>query len=279
MKKIKTPVNLLIALVLLLGLSASAFADGASAPEDVTTDTSACARGLAAIRAVGVDSWFVLPKEESYLSEWKTLYARKAFKAPCLAVEAAPKLLTGRPNPPYLYEGVEVTVVAEENDMSCMIYRGNNNKQYVGWIRSIRLLDDFPGKLYTVGSEPSSSPTYRDGITVSWGELRDFFQGHWADSTLLSEKVSGCIGFTLEYQLIAENTKNWDSILGPRKIYVRSDGNWIEVGQFPYPEFGAVKVQVWLDEPMDIDAVRTMAQCSKPDIFYYRQTVTDIAVS
>ena len=60
-------------------------------------------------------------------------------------------------------------------------------------------------------------------------------------------------------------------------FYVKSGDTWTEVGEFPYPDFGAVKVQVWLDEPMDIDAVGTIAQCSQPNIFWFRQTVTDFA--
>ena len=51
------------------------------------------------------------------------------------------------------------------------------------------------------------------------------------------------------------------------------------MGEFPYPAFGAVKVQVWLDKPMDIDAVGTIAQCKQPDIFWFRQSVTDFVSS
>ena len=47
--------------------------------------------------------------------------------------------------------------------------------------------------------------------------------------------------------------------------------------EFPYPDFGAVRVQVWLPQPMDIDAVGTIAQCRQPDIFWFRQTLKDIA--
>ena len=95
--------------------------------------------------------------------------------------------------------------------------------------------------------------------------------------TVLSEEVKDCIGFTLDYQIIAENTDVWQNILGPRKVYVKTGGEWVEVGEFPYPDFGAVKVQVWLDHPMDIDAVGTIAQCRLPNTFWFRQVVTDFA--
>ena len=260
----KKTLSLLLCLVLLLGVPAAGFAD-----------SDAAGRGRAAIEATGYADIIVLPKEESYLTEWKTLYARKAFKAPCLRVERVSALRTGRDVMPYIYEGVEATVVAEENDMSCMLYRGSDNKLYVGWIQSIRLLEDFPGEQYTVGTEPAEY-SLRDDITVSWSK-RSWLTTQ-QNYSVLSEAVPNCLGFTLEYQIIDTRTNNWDSILGPRKIYVKSGDVWTEVGEFAYSDFGAVKVQVWLPEPMDIDAVGTIAQCGKPDIFWFRQTATDFAV-
>ena len=96
--------------------------------------------------------------------------------------------------------------------------------------------------------------------------------GAFVMGSILSETVENCCGFTLEYQVIAENTQYWNTILGPRKVYVKSDGVWKEVGEFPYSEFGAVKMQVWLEEPMDIEAIGTIAQCRLPDQFNFRQT-------
>ena len=241
-----------------------------------SADSDAAERGRAAIEATGWGDVLVLPQEESYLSEWKTLYARKAFKAPCLRVERISALHTGRQVMPYLYEGVEATVVAEENDMSCILYRGNDNQLYAGWIQSIRLLEEFPGEQYTVGTKPTEELTFRDDISVSWSK-RSWLTTQ-QNYSVLSEAIPECLGFTLEYQIIDDRKASWESILGPRKIYVRSGDNWKEVGEFAYPDFGAVKIQVWLPEPMDIDAVGTIAQCRQPDSFYFRQTATDFAV-
>lgn len=130
-------------------VSAFAEEDNAAAADPAAEETAqreAAERGLAAIQETRFPEYLVLPKEESYLKEWKTGYARKAFKAPCLRVERISQLKTGRQVMPYIYEGVEATVVAEENNMSCMIYRGNDNQLYAGWIQSIRLLDEFPGQ-------------------------------------------------------------------------------------------------------------------------------------
>lgn len=260
-------------------VSAFAEEDNAAAADPAAEETAqreAVERGLAAIQETRFPEYLVLPKEESYLKEWKTGYARKAFKAPCLRVERISQLKTGRQVMPYIYEGVEATVVAEENNMSCMIYRGNDNQLYAGWIQSIRLLDEFPGNIYTVGKEPDGEYTTRKDITVDWSKKS------WLTTqqnySALSEEVKNCRGFTLEYQIIAENTSNWNSILGDRIIYVKSGDEWTEVGSFAYPDFGAVKIHVYLDKPMDIDAVGTIADCTQPNIFRFRQTAYDFLV-
>ena len=83
--KRKQLVALLICLLLVSSLPAAAFADGQSAAE----------RGLEAIMATGRGDRIVLPKEESYLEEWKTLYCRKAWYAPSLWVESISQLRSG----------------------------------------------------------------------------------------------------------------------------------------------------------------------------------------
>lgn len=261
--------------------SGIAYAEGenAVAADPVAEEASqheAAERGLAAIRETRFPELLVLPKEESYLQEWKIGYARKAFKAPCLRVERISQLRTGRQVMPYIYEGVEATVVAEENNMSCMIYRGNDNRLYAGWIQSIRLLDEFPGNEYTVGKEPGGEYTVLKNITVDWSK-RSWLTTQ-QNYSVLSEEVKNCRGFTLEYQIIAENTSNWASILGDRTIYVKSGDEWIEVGSFAYPDFGAVKIHVYLDKPTDINAVGTIADCTQPNIFRFRQTAYDFLV-
>ena len=261
--------------------SGIAYAEGENAvaadpAAEEASQHEAAERGLAAIRETRFPELLVLPKEESYLQEWKIGYARKAFKAPCLRVERISQLRTGRQVMPYIYEGVEATVVAEENNMSCMIYRGNDNRLYAGWIQSIRLLDEFPGNEYTVGKEPGGEYTVLKNITVDWSK-RSWLTTQ-QNYSVLSEEVKNCRGFTLEYQIIAENTSNWASILGDRTIYVKSGDEWIEVGSFAYPDFGAVKIHVYLDKPMDINAVGTIAECTQPNIFRFRQTAYDFLV-
>ena len=281
MKRKLCMLMMLFCLLMTAVFSGTACAEGDNA---VTSDPAAeeaaqheaAERGLAAIRETRFPELLVLPKEESYLQEWKIGYARKAFKAPCLRVERISQLRTGRQVMPYIYEGVEATVVAEENNMSCMIYRGNDNRLYAGWIQSIRLLDEFPGNEYTVGKEPGGEYTVLKNITVDWSK-RSWLTTQ-QNYSVLSEEVKNCRGFTLEYQIIAENTSNWASILGDRTIYVKSGDEWIEVGSFAYPDFGAVKIHVYLDKPTDINAVGTIADCTQPNIFRFRQTAYDFLV-
>ena len=191
--------------------------------------------------------------------------------------ESVPDMLDSDfPNMPYLYEGTEVTVVAEQGEMSCFLYRGSNNKHYCGWIKSIRLLEEFPGRTIISGDKKADVQPIEEDPEISWGELG--FQKFWHPYSRLSETVHGCIGFTLEYQLIKENTRDLD-IYCPREIWVNTGTKWVQVGCFEYPEKGAVKVQVWLEEPMDIIAIGTIAQCPDPDIFLTRQTAYDFCVS
>ena len=60
---------------------------------------------------------------------------------------------------------------------------------------------------------------------------------------------------------------------------MRSGDEWTAVGSFPYPELGAVRVQVWLPEPMDISAIATIADCHAPNMFEFRQTARDFVLT
>lgn len=265
--KRKHLVALLICLLLVSSLPAAAFADGQSAAE----------RGLEAIMATGRGDRIVLPKEESYLEEWKTLYCRPAWYAPSLYVESLPQLQSGVPTQPNLFEGTEVSVVAEENDMSCILYRNVEYKRCVGWIKSIRLLEDFPGEQYQIGEKPDGEFDTRPAVELRWSG--EYFPGAQQPYTVLEETLTGCVGFEFEYQLTAENTTLKEIIFGPRTVYVRSGDEWTAVGSFPYPELGAVRVQVWLPEPMDISAIATIADCHAPNMFEFRQTARDFVLT
>ena len=262
MKELKKTLILLLLLCLLLP-AASAFADGESAAQ----------RGLAMLRTTNNWTCITLPQEESWLAEWKTLYARKAWYAPSLFVETVPQVKSGISPQGFLFEGTEVTVVAEENDMSCIVYRDNMYKLYTGWIQSIRLLEDFPGPLYNIGAEREGDFTVRHETQMDWSGI--YLPGTEQQYTVLDEKLENCVGFTFEYQLIAENTSLKNYVMGPRTLWVSDGKDWTPLGEFPYDENGTVHVRVWLPEPMDVAAIATYAHCHAPNLFDFRQTAAD----
>ena len=240
-------------------------------------EESAAQRGLEKIKTAYNWDCIVLPQEDSWLDEWKTLYARKAWYAPNLFVESVPMLKSGVPTQPFLFEGTEVTVLAEENEMSCILYRHPDNRVYTGWIQSIRLLEDFPGPLYNLG-------TPREGET----ETLTFVQNEWSPGylpgteqhyTVLRETVKDCVGFELEYQLIAENTSNKWMVFGPRTVWVSDGENWTALGCFDYFENGTVRVSVRIPEPTDIAAIATVAHCHAPNMFDFRQWAEDFLIA
>ena len=239
-------------------------------------EPSAAERGLEKIQTARNWQNIVLPQEESYLDEWKTLYPRAAFHAPNLAVMSAPELSSGRPNAPYVFEGTTVTVVAEENDMSCMLYRVPGYKLYVGWIQSIRLLEDFPGEESVVGQEPAGELSLAPEPELRWSDWG--FPGSQQRFTVLEEPVRGCVGFTYEYQLIDENDVRPEALFGERTIHVYDGQAWRAVGTFAYSALGTVRVQVWLEEPMDVCAIGCTADCSGAELFEFRQTAQDFLI-
>ncbi len=249
-------------LLLCVSLRSPALAAGETAAE----------RGLEKIKTARNWDCIVLPREESYLEDWKTLYTRQAWYAPSLFVETMPEIGSGIPPQPSVFEGTEVTVVAEENGMSCILYSTPDYRRYTGWIKSIRLLDEFPGEEITLGAAPDSCEPVPD-VENAWSY--GYLPGTEQPYTVLAEPVKDCVGFTLEYQLIAENTANKNLVWGPRSVWVSDGEKWSNAGVYDYPQNGVVRVQIWLPEMMDVSAVATVAHCDMPNLFDFRQLAQD----
>ncbi|MBQ7601290.1 MAG: hypothetical protein IJU49_03900, partial [Lachnospiraceae bacterium] len=249
------------------------------------------------IRATGDDQYIQLPSEGSILSEFKTMYvdqlpydwctatriedpveaeANQKACGPSVPVERVPEARSGRLQMPWAYSGSKVTVLAEENEMSCIVYLSSENEERAGWVQSRFLVDTFPGRSLSVGNSDYANTRTVNGITLQWS--RKGFLDSQQNYSVLSETVENCVGFTLEYQLIAENTLSWNSIYGPRTIYVNNGSEWIRVGSFDYPESGTAVVTVSLDEPTDITAIGTIAEVGLPNTFFFRQNATDFQV-
>ena len=249
-----------------------------------------------AIFATGDDKYIQLPDDGSYLNTFKTRYivhldydwwVFKIFKdvddaleqqracGPCVPVERYPRTDGGH-TMPWAYEGTEVTVLAEQNDMSLILYLSSENKQRCGWVQNRFLVDSFPSRQVTIGEPKFTDVSTVRGIGMSWSKKG--FLTTQQNYSVLSETVENCVGFTLDYQLIAENTDKWSSIFGPRSIYVNDGSDWIKVGTFDYPTQGTVKVTVNLEKPIDIVAIGTIAEVGLPNTFFFRQYATEYQV-
>ena len=250
-----------------------------------------------AIRATKDDRYVDLPDDDSYLSEFKTRYIahfdydsqvfdifkdrEEALKnqricGPSVPVERVVNWRLGRLKMPWAYEGTKVTVLAEKDDMSFILYLSNDNRQRAGWVQTRFLTDEFPGALLTVGEATYTNTDTIEDVGMTWSKKG--FLDSQQNYSVLKETVENCVGFTLDYQLIAENTWMFDCVFGPRTVYVNDGTEWIRVGSFDYPTQGTVKVTVNLEEPTDIVAIGTIAEVGLPNTFLFRQYATDFQV-
>ena len=272
-------------LALLLSLPVFAFADDGT--------SAAAQKGLEAIQATGDQKYIQLPKDDSYLEEFRTCYVDFSdvliptgynqvvpMGGPSAPVECRPDMNGGR-RMPYAFQGSEVTVVAEQKagkkTMCCILYRAVTNKIRAGWIWDLYLGDEYPGRTLMIGEENTAATGSVKEVPISWsskGFLRS--QQHYS---ILDEPVKNCVGFTLEYQLTAENTDKSFSVLGPRTVYVNNGEEWIRAGVFEYPKLGTVRVRVNLEKPTDIEAIGTIADCPLPNTFSFRQFASDYATA
>ncbi len=222
------------------------------------------------IIATGDDKKIVLPKSGSYYSSYRTMYINTSGGHSVYAYKQ-PKNDKSQIMP-YAYHGIRVTVLAEENGYSCVLYHSDANELRAAWIVSEYLSWSFPGRTATIG-RGSSGFSYGDA-EVQWS--RDFFVGSRQKYTLLKSPVANCIGFTLDYQLTARNGAETQQCTGPRSVYVNDGTGWTWVGDFDYDSFGPVHVVVQLSTPMTLAAVATVASCARPDTFSFRQFVLDV---
>ncbi|MBR0160989.1 MAG: hypothetical protein IJQ02_06910 [Oscillospiraceae bacterium] len=227
--------------------------------------------GLRAVEATGDAHYLVLPEDEEYLDPFQQRYVR-ALIGPCAPVERVPWRRSGRLPMPFAYDGVRATVVAKHDEMSLILYLSNSNRLRAGWIRTVFLTDEYPGTFLTIGEEKTGDDVIPE-VPISWS--RRSFLTSAQNYSILEEPVENCVSFTLDYQLISENTEIHSKVLGPRTVYVNSGTEWIEIGTFDYPELGPVLVQVNLPEPMTVAAIGTIADCEEPNVFYFRQYAID----
>ena len=89
------------------------------------------------ILAIGEN--LVYPQAKSYLSEYETMYV-KSEKGHSIYVYYAPKATESNRRSFFAYEGDEVTVLARENGLSCILFPDANGNTHVGWVNSQHLV-------------------------------------------------------------------------------------------------------------------------------------------
>lgn len=244
------------ALALIAALSGPAFAEGP---------------GAADIAATGDDRIIAMPREDSYLPSYEIRYVDVGLKHSDYA-HTQPGLVKDEVYMPFVYHGERVTVLAEQNGYSCILYRTDLGERHAAWVRSGSLSADFPGRTESIGSSGGRVVVEDADVSIS----KDRFAQSGRKYTVLAEPVDNCVGFTLDYQLLGRGGMPYSAVLGPRTVYVRDGEEWIEVGQFEYSERGSVHVEIGWDEPITLTAVATAASCWQPYAFEYRQFLLDV---
>lgn len=79
------------------------------------------------------------PKKNAYLSEYETMYV-KSEKGHSIYVYFSPKAIESNRRSYFAYEGDQVTVLARENGLSCILFPDSYGKIHVGWVNSQHLV-------------------------------------------------------------------------------------------------------------------------------------------
>ena len=223
------------------------------------------------IIATGDNRVIKVPDANSYFSSYQSMYV-DASKGHSVYVYKWPNSQSGKM--PVAYHGIKVTLLAEQEGFTCVLYHTDENTLRAGWVSSANLTWYYPGRTEYLGRSTGSNGTYYGNAEASWS--RDYFVGTRQKYTNLQKTYYNCNQFTLDYQVTARNGADTQACLGPRTVYVNDGSGWVAVGTFSYNDLGPVNVVITLDQPMTIMAVATSASCSKPDTFSFRQSVLDI---
>jgi len=269
-------------LILTVSLPISAFADDSikntikSQEGSMATETAQEGPNVKDIVATGDSKTIELPKTENYFSDYQVMYVNAGEDVYVFA-HKHPYKVENEARMPHVYHGARVVVLAEQSGYSCVLYYSDENVLHAAWIVTDYLDWEFPGQTDGIGSWERWQDTLVFGYSdpeVKWS--KEWFVGSKQNFTILEEPVENCIGFTLDYQVIARNGATTNEVLGPRTVYVNDGEGWIEVGQFDYSALGPVHVLVSLDEVTTVKAVATVASCTKPDTFNFRQSLLTV---
>ncbi len=286
-KQITKAVLLVLVCVMLFSICGTAFADAGinntiigqpaggtagNAPTDWAEE--AHQNGLNLIRATGDADKITLPNKDKYLESPVAMYVN-ADKKNSIVTYLVPWSNQSKIGP-YGYHGARVYVIAEQDGYDCIIFRDHKNGFHTAWAHASELSGYYPGTEWTVGTPCFSTASYLSDAPIRWSQ--DRFVNSNQKYTICDGTLQNCVQFTLDYQVIGRNGAKTNEVVGNRTIYVNDGSGWIAVGQFPYPDIDSVHVVVNLEKPMNLVAVATIADCSQPDTFLFRQSLLDVAM-
>lgn len=273
-KSILALLSALLIFALLFSLPVAAFADASA--ETTLTGTP----GPEDIYAAG--NRIIMPKSRSYLPNYELKYVNSGGKN-AVYVYLSPEEPPVDPDTGEAkenksihnaYHGSRVTVLAEQNGFDCVLYYTSGNVLCAGWIYKGELTDEFPGTVLTVGSDRGDKNT-KDPVDIPVAWAVDEIDGSMRKCSELAEPAEKVVQFTLDYDIYSRFTRRTENVYGPRTIYVNNGSEWVEVGSFDCEQLTPYHITVFLDEPMTITAVATVADCPVTN-FTYRQMVLNI---
>lgn len=172
------------------------------------------------------------------------------------------------------YHGSRVYAVAEHEDMYCVLYFTKDYEFMAGWVKAEHLTTSYPGMHYSNSKTDHSGSYYVGDMMMSWS--RDNFIGKTVKYSVLDTTIYDCVGFTLDYQLVAFNGAEADNAYGDRDIYVNDGTGWIYIGSFELSEFKPCHIELSFEEPMTITAIAVIPDCADQINPLYRQSILDV---
>ena len=275
-------ISLIMLFVISFGLIPQAAADVSINNGMIGQDNSAATPALPSwqtgrelIMATGDGYRIELPLVSSYLPSPMVMYVESsgkhsnyAFSVPYRDMK---KVLD------YPYHGSKVLVLAKQNGFACILYHNSLNEKHAAWVDVGGLSGYYPGITASTGTPCVSYAYSVEDPEVHWSS--DNFVGSRRQYTILNQPIYNCVQFTLDYQIIGRNGAQMNDIYGLRMVYVNEGSGWLDVGTFDYSEQDAMHIIVYLPRPMNLRAVATIASCSKPDTFLFRQSMVDVLTS
>ena len=226
------------------------------------------------IEAAKNASSVVQPNISSYLPQRDTLYVDNLSGRLAVNVYKRPDA-TDASKIGTAYHGSRVTVLAEQDALSFILYYSQKNELLAAWILTDNLSTAYPAATVKTGSGADVQNARSLGDPeVAWSNYN--YPGTKQKYTVLAEPIEGCVCFTLDYQITSRNGTSTQNCAGPRTIYVNTGDEWVQVGQFDFDAVEPIHVVVNLAEPTTLTAVATVASCNSPDTFTFRQSILDV---